>query len=103
MANHPNGSPRNMGEPLDVTLPHDAVELRTEVADGLARGRGRLTVDISAMEPTSSETVAALLWARRACTARQVSLMVRGAGPRTAHLLQLCGFPDEVVEGMADS
>jgi anti-anti-sigma regulatory factor len=71
---------------------HDLSLLRSQLAPMLLRGRGVVTVDLSAVERISSPTVAALLWARRSCAARSVPFSVTGFSGRNAHQLRSCGL-----------
>lgn len=76
----------------DPALVHDLSRLRSQLALTLLRGRGGLTVDVSAVERISSPTVAALLWARRSCAARSVPFSVTGCSGANAVVLNTCGL-----------
>jgi anti-anti-sigma regulatory factor len=76
----------------EPALAHDLSRMRTQLADMLLRGRGTVTVDLSAVERISSPTVAALLWARRSCAARSVPFSVTGYTGQSAGVLRSCGL-----------
>ena len=61
------------------------------------QGRG-VALDVSAVERISSPTVAAILWARRSCAARNLPFTVTGHRARTHRLLRTCGLVDPVRE-----
>lgn len=76
----------------DHSLTEDLSHLRSKVALGVRRGLG-LTLDVSEVERVSSPTVAAILWARRCCAARDLPFTVTGARGRNRRILHSCGFP----------
>jgi hypothetical protein len=59
----------------------------------LEAGPSSLTVDLKGVEITSS-TVAALLWVRRRCGARGVTVAIRGHSRRGVEVLKRIGFVD---------
>lgn len=59
----------------------------------LEAGPSSLTVDLTGVEVTST-TVAALLWVRRRCRARGVTVIIRGYGRRSVEVLRRIGFVD---------
>lgn len=92
---HPQGLdlPTGVVVPLrDATLTDDLARLRSEVATTVLHGRGGITVDLSAVERISSPTVAAVLWARRSCSARRIPFAVTGNPGRNARVLRSCGL-----------
>lgn len=78
----------------DESLTHDLLVLRARVAECLVRGHGSITVDVTSLRRVSSETVAALLWARRKCSASAIPFTVCGAGTRTSLVLHRCGLQE---------
>jgi anti-anti-sigma regulatory factor len=76
----------------EPALVHDLSRLRSQLAHTLLRGRGGVTVDLSAVGRISSPTVAALLWARRSCAARSVPFSVTGCSGHNAGVLRTCGL-----------
>lgn len=77
----------------DASLLPDLLTLRAASAECLIRGEGGLAVDISAVRRLSSETIAALLWVRRICSANGIDLAVVGARSGPAQALHRCGLP----------
>lgn len=75
------------------SLAADLSLLRSEVAKNVLRGRGGITIDVSGVDQISSPTVAAILWARRSCAARQIPFHVTGDAGRNARVLRTCGLP----------
>ena len=71
----------------------DLALLRSQVAAGVVQGRGVL-LDVSAVEQISSPTVAAILWARRSCAARNLPFTVTGHRACNHRLLRSCGLVD---------
>lgn len=76
----------------EPSLAHDLSLLRSQLAGCLLKGRGGVTVDLSAVDRISSPTVAALLWARRSCAARRVPFTVTGYSGQNAAVLRTCGL-----------
>lgn len=76
------------------TLPQDLVRLRTEVARGVLDGSG-VVLDVSDLGRISSGAVAAILWARRTCTTRNLPFEVRGQCGVTRRVLRSCGVRDD--------
>lgn len=74
------------------TLTADLSLLRSEVARSVLHGRGGITIDVSGVDQISSPTIAAILWARRSCAARQIPFDVTGDGGRNARVLRTCGL-----------
>lgn len=79
---------------LNESLSADLAGLRSRLATGVLEGRG-LTLDVSAVDELSSPAVAAILWARRSCVARNLPFTVTGHGARTHHILRSCGLVDQ--------
>ena len=78
---------------LDHSLSADLARLRSRLATGVLEGRG-LTLDVSAVDDFSSPTVAAILWARRSCIARNLPFTVTGDRGRNHRILRSCGVLD---------
>ena len=78
---------------LDESTVADLARLRNQVAAGVVQGRG-VTLDLSAVGQISSPTVAAILWARRSCAARNLPFTVTGHRARNHRLLRSCGLVD---------
>jgi hypothetical protein len=78
---------------LDESMAADLALLRSQVAAGVAQGRG-VMLDVSAVEKMSSPTVAAILWARRSCAARNLPFIVTGHRSHNHRLLRSCGLVD---------
>ncbi|GMA86555.1 hypothetical protein GCM10025868_18050 [Angustibacter aerolatus] len=66
--------------------------LRSSLGAAMSGGRSVLVVDVSGVERLSSTVVGALLWTRRACAARQVRVVLRGARREHLDLLQRTGL-----------
>jgi anti-anti-sigma regulatory factor len=79
---------------LNEPLPADLTRLRSRLAKGVLEGRG-LTLDVSDVDELSSPTVAAILWARRSCVARNLPFTVTGHRRRTHRILRSCGLVDQ--------
>lgn len=77
----------------DSSLAEDLSRLRSDVASGVLHGSG-LIVDVSEVEQVSSPTVAAILWARRCCAARDLPFAVTGLRGRNLRVLRSCGVLD---------
>ena len=75
----------------DSSLVDDLAHLRSEVAATMLQGGGGVTVDVSGIDQMSSPTVAAILWARRSCSARRVPFTVSGDVGRNVGVLRSCG------------
>jgi anti-anti-sigma regulatory factor len=80
---------------LNESLSADLARLRNRLATGVLEGRG-LTLDVSAVDELSSPTVAAILWARRSCVARNLPFTVTGHRGRTHRILRSCGLVEPV-------
>lgn len=80
---------------LDGFRSADLARIRSEVGAGVVEGRG-VVLDVSAVERLSSPTVAAILWARRSCAARNLPFAVTGHRARHHRLLRSCGLVDAV-------
>lgn len=78
---------------LNESLSADLARLRSRLAAGVLEGRG-LTLDVSAVDEFSSPTVAAILWARRSCVARNLPFAVIGHRGRNHRILRSCGLLD---------
>ena len=76
----------------DGSLTSDLAHLRSEVAMTVLVGRAGVTVDVSGIDQISSPTVAAILWARRSCSARRVPFRVTGGSGRNVRVLRSCGL-----------
>ncbi len=76
---------------VNESMSANLAELRSQVAAGVVQGRGVL-LDVSAVEQISSPTVAAILWARRSCAARNLPFTVTGHRARNHRLLRSCGL-----------
>lgn len=77
----------------DRSLSEDLARLRTQLGRGLLDSCG-LVVDVSGVERLSSPSVAAILWARRSCAARNVPFQVTGHRGRNQRILRSCGLVD---------
>lgn len=86
------GAPAVVVRLQDSSLVDDLAHLRSEVAMSLLQGRGGVTVDVSGIGQISSPTVAAILWARRSCSARRVPFAVSGSVGRNVGVLRSCGL-----------
>lgn len=86
----------------DDSLARDLLALRACVAERLVRGHGGVSVDVSSLKRLSSETVAALLWARRKCRAQGVPFSVSGAGTRNTRILLRCGLQEALMTGASE-
>lgn len=80
----------------EPTHARDLSRLRSQLAKSLPRGRGGVTVDVSALDHISSPTIAALLWARRSCVAHRVPFSVVGQSQHNSKLLLSCGLVSEL-------
>ncbi len=78
---------------LNQSLSDDLARLRSRLATGVLEGRG-LTLDVSAVDELSSPTVAAILWARRSCIARNLPFTVTGHRGRNHRIMRSCGLLD---------
>lgn len=78
---------------LNQSLSADLARLRSKLATGVLEGRG-LTLDVSAVDDFSSPTVAAILWARRSCVARNLPFTVTGHRSRNHRIMRSCGLLD---------
>jgi anti-anti-sigma factor len=78
----------------DDTLLRGLADLRWRVDDLLAGGRRFLVVDIAGLARLSSATLAALLWAHRACRARGGRLVLSGPNRRCQEMLSRTGLVD---------
>lgn len=76
---------------LNQSLSADLARLRSRLATGVLEGRG-LTLDVSAVDDFSSPTVAAILWARRSCVARNLPFTVTGHRGRNHRIMRSCGL-----------
>ena len=76
----------------DGSLASDLTHLRSEVAHAVLLGHGGVSVDLSGLDHLSSPTVAAILWARRTCSARRVPFTVTGGAGLNARVLRSCGL-----------
>ncbi len=76
---------------LNESLSADLARLRSRLATGVLEGRG-LTLDVSAVDELSSPTVAAILWARRSCVARNLPFTVIGHHGRNHRIMRSCGL-----------
>lgn len=99
MTTAPHRAPRDLDPPpvvvvhlRDSSLTDDLARLRSEVATTVLHCRGGITVDLSAVDQISSPTVAAILWARRSCSARRIPFAVTGDHGRNARVLRSCGL-----------
>lgn len=81
------------------SLAHDLLLLRASAAECLMRGQGSITVDISELRRLSSETIAALLWARRKCNGHGIGFEVLGARAAAAQALTRCGLAEALTAG----
>ena len=78
---------------LNQSLSADLARLRSRLATGVLEGRG-LTLDVSAVDEFSSPTVAAILWARRSCVARNLPFTVIGHRGRNDRFMRSGGLLD---------
>jgi anti-anti-sigma regulatory factor len=76
----------------DGTAGQGLLELRGRLGEVLSAGDSRLVVDVSGLDHLSSAVVAALLWSKRTCLARGVSMSVRGAAGKNLGLLSRAGL-----------
>ncbi len=76
---------------LNQSLSADLARLRSRLATGVLEGRG-LTLDVSAVDDFSSPTVAAILWARRSCVARNLPYTDTGHRGRNHRIMRSCGL-----------
>jgi anti-anti-sigma regulatory factor len=81
------------------SLAHDLLALRASTAECLIRGHGTITVDVSELRRLSSETIAALLWARRKCNGHGIGFTVLGARATPAQALARCGLGEALSAG----
>jgi hypothetical protein len=63
------------------------------------RGEGGIAVDVSSLRRLSSETIAALLWARRKCNGNGIGFAVHGATGNAAQALTRCGLGEAIEAG----
>lgn len=78
----------------DESLIQDLSTLRHELASRLRAGQRSVVIDISGIDRLSSPTVAALLWARRSCTARRAHVTVRNPSGRSLDVLRRRGLAE---------
>ncbi|WP_162605345.1 STAS domain-containing protein [Jiangella ureilytica] len=81
----------------DRTLRECIHDLRWRLEEMLADGPSALVVDVSGLTRLSSPTIAALLWAKRRCTARRVRVMLSQPDQAMVDLLHRAGL-DDVLE-----
>nr|WP_246401876.1 STAS domain-containing protein [Jiangella mangrovi] len=81
----------------DQTLREGIHDLRWRLEEMLADGPSALVVDVSGLTRLSSPTIAALLWAKRRCTARGVRLTLTQPDQAMVGLLHRAGL-DDVLE-----
>jgi anti-anti-sigma factor len=67
-------------------------DLRRRLDMALEMGPRVVVVDMSAIRQVSSTTVAALLWVKRRCSAREVEVLLRGPSRRTLDTLRRVGL-----------
>ena len=78
----------------DESLIQDLSTLRRELASRLRGGQRSVVIDISGIDRLSSPTVAALLWARRSCTAHRALVTVRNPSGRSLDVLRRRGLAE---------
>src|SRR5690242_13225122 len=78
----------------DESLIADLSILRWELAGRLRAGQRTVVIDISGIDRLSSATVAALLWARRSCSARRAHVTVRNPSARSLEVLRRRGLAE---------
>lgn len=76
----------------DASLREGISDLRWRLDHLLADGQPTLVIDISRVSSLSSASVAAMLWAKRRCQARQARVVVRGPSRRSLDLLRRTGL-----------
>ena len=76
----------------DAVVARGLNDLRTSAARVLSKGGSVLVVDLSGVERLTSTTVSALLWVRRACSARHVRLVLDGVSDRHVDMLRRTGL-----------
>jgi anti-anti-sigma factor len=81
----------------DQTLRDGIHDLRWRLEEMLADGPSALIVDVSGLSRLSSPTIAALLWAKRRCTARGVRVTLSHPDQAMVGLLHRAGL-DDVLE-----
>lgn len=77
----------------DIGLTPALEDIHEQLERLLEAGPSSLTVDLTGVEVTSA-TVAALLWVRRRCRARGVTVAIRGHSRRSTEVLKRIGFVD---------
>lgn len=100
MTNHVAPSPDVVVVLDDSTAGQGLVELRSRLGEVLSRGDSRLVVDVSGLGHLSSVVVAALLWSKRTCRSRGVSVSVRGADGRNLALLRRAGLSEALDDAL---
>lgn len=78
----------------DESLIQDLSTLRRELVGRLRAGQRSVVIDISGIDRLSSPTVAALLWARRSCSARRADVTVRNPSGRSLDVLRRRGLAE---------
>jgi anti-anti-sigma regulatory factor len=96
----PTGDDPNVIILAEPTLRDDLARLRSRLEGVLAAGRSPVIIDVSGLECPSSTTVAAMLWAKRRCSARRVGLVLRNPSHRSRSVLRRTGL-DTCVEPRA--
>jgi anti-anti-sigma factor len=81
----------------DSSLLEGLADLRWRLRHLLADGGTTLVVDVSGVDRLSSQTVAALLWAKRHCRARGGRVVVRGPSRRSLDVLSRTGLSSMFV------
>ena len=81
----------------DQTLREGIHDLRWRLEEMLADGPSALVIDVSGLTRLSSPTIAALLWAKRRCTARGVRVTLKQPDQAMVGLLHRTGL-DDVLE-----
>jgi anti-anti-sigma regulatory factor len=76
----------------DDGLLEGIAELRWRLDDLLGGGQSTLVIDVSGVGRISSTTVAAMLWAKRRCRARRVSVVVRDPSRRSLDQIRRTGL-----------
>lgn len=77
---------------LDTGLVDVLEDLQSHLEAALEQGPHTVIVDLSALTRLSSTAVAALLWVKRRCAARGVTVMMRDPSPDCAAALERIGL-----------
>ena len=93
-------APAAVVELSDARLREGLAVLRWGLDEILAGGEPILIIDVGGIDRMSSATIAAVLWVKRCCRARQVRVVVRSPSRRSLDVLRSTGLIGVIdVEG----